>query len=57
MSGKGLTDMGSKALLAASAACFVLKFVGFGHGTVRSFVLAVPAWVVLPTIAGLDQTR
>ena len=49
--------MGSKALFAASAAFFVLVFVGFGHGTVRSFVLAVPGWVALPAIAGLDQTR
>ena len=46
-----------KTLLAASAAFFVVGFAAFAYGTVWGFVLVLPAWVVLPTIAGSYQTR
>ena len=55
--GRGLTEAGVKILLTVTAAFFVAGFVAFVYGTVWGFVLVLPAWVVLPTIAGLHQTR
>ena len=55
--GRGPTVAVVKTLLAASAAFFVVGFAAFAYGTVWGFVLVLPAWVVLPTIAGSYQTR
>ncbi len=55
--GRGLTNSGLKTLLAVTAAFFVVALAAFSYGTVWGFVLVLPAWIALPTIAGRHQIR